>query len=250
MNNWNPDQYLKFKNEREKPYFDLIQPVRGRKFQNVLDVGCGTGNLTEKLKAEFQADTVTGLDPSPTMLAKARATTTGVTYIESRFEAFPESTTYDLILSNAAVQWMPDHPQVFAKLKRLMKPGGALLVQMPHNYGEPSHQFAMEEIAKFPEVNAAEAHSVESLTHYAKILFDLGFSEIDVREKVYLHPMERATQIADWTRGTFLTEFEKQMTSERFQDFVSRYEKRLTAHYGPGPCVFLFRRFLLAAQLV
>ncbi|MBX3019691.1 MAG: methyltransferase domain-containing protein [Bdellovibrionaceae bacterium] len=192
---------------------------------------------------------MTGVDPSPTMLAKARATTQGVTYVESSFEAFPEDQVYDLILSNAAIQWMPDHRAVFAKLRRLLAPGGALLVQMPHNYGEPSHRLAMEEIAGFPEVDAREAHAVEPLTHYAQILFDLGFGDIDVREKVYLHPMARATQVADWTRGTFLTEFEKQMTPERFQDFVARYEKRLTAHYGPGPCLFLFRRFLLGARL-
>lgn len=251
MNDWNPEQYLKFKNEREKPYADLIAGVRGRRFARVLDVGCGTGNLTAKLADEFGAARVLGVDPSASMLERARAANADprLEYVHGRFEDFPETERFDLILSNAAIQWMPDHPAVFAKLRRLLAPGGALLVQMPHNYGEPSHRLAHETACEFPEIDPTEAHAVEPLTVYARLLFEQGFTDIDVREKVYLHPMESATKIADWTRGTFLTEFEKQLTPERFREFVARYEARLTALYGPGPCLFLFRRFLLGAAL-
>lgn len=249
MTTWNPEQYLKFKSEREKPFTDLIAPYAGQKFSRILDVGCGTGNLTEKLWDVFQAESVTGVDASAEMLARATANgATKTQYVSSRFEDFRASERFDLIFSNAAIQWMPDQPAVFRHLHSLLSPGGVLLIQMPNNGQEASHRLVRECLRHEPAVKWDEGPGVRELTFYAKTLFELGFGDIDVREKIYLHPMPSARSIAEWTRGTFLLDVERQLAPEHFARFLRDYEERLTAHYGTGPCLFLFRRFLLGAR--
>src|SRR5262249_52228670 len=145
---WDPQQYERFRSERKQPFLDLLALVQPRPGMRVVDLGCGTGDLTVELHRTLQARETLGLDSSSSMLAKAPAEP-GVRFAEGDIERF-RGGPFDLIFSNAALHWVPDHPALLKRLTAALAPGGQLAVQMPANEEHASHQTAVE-VAKSHE---------------------------------------------------------------------------------------------------
>src|SRR3954468_14793655 len=149
---WNPAQYGKFAAERAQPFWDLAALVeRDRPIRRAVDLGCGPGDLTAALADQLALSATTGVDSSPAMLADAAGhSRAGLRYAEGDIARWTSRGDLDLVFSNAALQWVPDHQGVVARWWAGLAPGGQLAVQIPANAGHPSHRVAAEVAATEP----------------------------------------------------------------------------------------------------
>ena len=247
---WNPDQYERFKAQRRQPFDDLLGLVRAVPGGRVVDLGCGTGELTAELHRSVGAAETVGVDSSTAMISRASPFAgSGVRFEAGAIESFPPAgETYDVVFANAALQWVPGHRVLLPRLAGALRPGGQLAVQVPANFDHPSHTVAL---AVGREFGAAPAHSTEAVLapeEYAAILHSLGFAEQRVRLEVYGHPMASSADVVEWVKGTLLTDYERQLGPDRFASFLEEYRSRLLAVLGDGPYFYAFKRILFWAQ--
>ena len=251
---WNPDLYGKFRSERARPFHDLAALIAPAKAPRVLDLGCGPGELTRLLHERLGARETVGLDGSPRMLERAAShATPGLIFTLGELTSPPPG-PFDVIFSNAALHWAPDHEELLGRLAALLAPGGQLAIQLPANEAEPSHLVARE-VARELEHAAAlggfvRISPVLSPEAYARALHRLGFAEQRVRAEIYSHPLESREDVVDWVRGTTLTAYESRLTPDAFGRFLARYRERLFAQLpDERPFLFTFRRILMWARL-
>jgi len=250
---WNPDRYDRFRHERSAPFFDLLAEIRRRPAMRVVDLGCGTGRLTRHLHRTLQAKDTVGIDSSAAMLAdSAHFTTPGLRFERHDVAAWTPSGTYDLIFSNAALQWVDlSHEALFTRLTEALAPAGQLAVQVPANYDHPSHTLATEiaRTAPFREALGGYEHSAERVLvpeTYAALLARLGYREQRVRLEVYGHWLGEAADVVRWVEGTLLTSYERRLGPSLFDDFRARYRTALVERLGPSrPHFFPFKRILI-----
>jgi trans-aconitate 2-methyltransferase len=157
-----------------------------------------------------------------------------------------------VVFSNAALQWVPDHRALFARLADALTPGGVLAVQMPANHDHPSHTIASE-VAREPDFAAelggyTRESPVMAPEEYSQLLHDLGFARQHVRMQVYGHVLDSSADVVEWTRGTLLTDYEARMSAALFGAFLERYRERLRGTLGDGrPFFYAFKRILMRA---
>jgi len=248
---WNPSQYHRFRDERRRPFEDLLSLVRPVPGGSVIDLGCGTGELTMEVHRELSASSTLGIDSSINMLEVAKKLQTD----EVRFdlcdvESLKSDRAYDVIFSNAALHWVADHPALIGRLSGMLRPGGQLAIQMPANYDQPSHVAARVVASSSPFRQALHGyhhpeHVLEPV-EYSRILFAEGFADQHVRMQVYAHVLEDVSQIGEWTRGTLLTDYQKRMPGPLFEEFVSRYKEEVAKRVGNArPSFFPYKRILI-----
>ena len=191
---WDPDQYSKFAAERAKPFVDLLAMVEPVPGGDVIDLGCGTGELTARLHAHTKAATTIGLDTSEAMLAKARPLAgNGLRFELGDIGRFGTERSFDVVFANASLHWVPDHPRLVGQLAAGLRPGGQLAAQVPANTDHPSHAVAFEVATEAPFLEhmgadpLAGAHAVCAPEQYAELLDGIGFSDQHVRLQVYGH---------------------------------------------------------------
>jgi len=244
---WNPNQYERFKSERRQPFDDLVALVEKRPRMRVVDLGCGTGELTRDLHNHLGAEETIGIDNSETMLLKSSAFGNEMLRFEQGdIEAFIADRPFDLIFSNAALHWVNDHPTLFRKLAGCLAPHGQLAIQMPANETHASHRVAAEVASDF---GIQPRHSpILAPEAYASLLYDLGASRQHVRLQIYGHVLPSSADVVEWVKGTLLTDYERQLDKNRFADFVTRYRDRLAQTIGDhAPYFYTYRRVLISA---
>src|SRR5512147_2680235 len=185
---WDPNQYHKFQAQRSAPFFDLLALVDVRPNLKVIDLGCGTGELTRQLADKLPKSDVTGLDSSPQMLEKAASfSRPGLVFTQGDQSQLTGS--WDLIFSNAALQWSENHAELIPFLYRSLALGGQIAVQVPSNHNHISHQLYRETAGEEPFrsiLNGFQRYApVLSIDEYARLLFECGAEDILVFEKVY-----------------------------------------------------------------
>src|SRR6185312_12394756 len=139
MAEWNASQYLKFEDERTRPARDLLAQVPLSEVRRFADLGCGPGNSTELITARYPQAKALGVDNDPDMLKNARKRLPGIEVEDSDISAWNPTGKFDLLYSNATLQWVPSHRALLPRLMGLLEPGGVLAIQMPDNLGQPSH---------------------------------------------------------------------------------------------------------------
>ena len=249
---WNPERYDRFRDERRRPFFDLLALVRPRPGMRVVDLGCGSGELTAELHRHVRAADTLGLDSSAAMLAKSDAfAADGLRFARGDIADFGAGATYDLVFSNAALHWLSDHATLFARLTAALAPGGQLAVQMPANFDHPSHTVAAEVAAEpiFRDALGGRAHAASNVRapeEYARILDRLGYAEQHVRLQVYGPHLASREEVVAWTSGTLLTDYERRLSPDDYARFVARYRERLMPRLeDTRPYFFTFKRLLL-----
>ena len=252
---WDPKRYEQFKAERAAPFDDLLRLVRVRPGLRAVDLGCGTGELTRRLADALPESDVLGIDSSPEMLARAEEQARpGL-----RFELLPIEGVdgeWDLVFSNAALQWVADHRSLVPRLCALLAPGGQLVVQMPSNFSHPTHRLIDELAGQEPFRSALKGWGLDwsrtrpvlSIDEYADLLHGCGAADIVVFEKVYPHVLPDADALADWMSGTALVPYFERLPQDLREQFMSRYRERLRARFPSRPVFYGFRRTLFSAM--
>jgi trans-aconitate 2-methyltransferase len=255
---WNPDQYERFHAERRQPFDDLVAlcvPVPGGR---VVDLGCGTGNLTVELHEHMQAAETVGIDSSEAMLARAQANygyVAGLTFATGDIGTWLGQ-DLDLVFANASLHWVDDHLNLLARMRTALGEGGQLAFQVPSNFRHPSHLLARQVANESPFIDALEddppddrGRFVLSPEIYADLLYELGARKQVVRMEVYGHELSSTVDVVEWVMGTLLTPYRIRLTPELFTAFVDRYRERLLEELGERePYFYGFRRILCWAR--
>lgn len=249
---WDPDQYNRFAQQREQPFWDLAHLIHEVPDARVVDLGCGDGRLTALLGAQLNALSVTGIDSSLAMIEAASAhANLSTQFALADIGTWQEPNSYDVIFANASLQWVPDHPSVLARWTDSLRDVGQLAVQVPANADHPSHVVAASVAAEMLSnpVPDAVAENVLAPERYATILDELGFDEQHVRLQVYAHRLTSTSEVVEWVKGTTLTRFKQALGEEGFEQFVSRYRIRLLEELGDqSPYLYPFKRILMWAR--
>jgi trans-aconitate 2-methyltransferase len=249
---WDPDQYERFKAERARPFWDLLALVQPCPGGRVVDLGCGTGELTKELHRHLEASETVGIDSSPAMLERARPFAGDGLRFEQGDIAIWEPAPYDLVFSNAALHWLPDHRRLLARLTRAIPARGQLAVQVPANTDHPSHTVGVAVAGEAPFADALAADPppdsgtrVLAPEDYAVLLDELGFGDQQVRLQVYPHHLASSGDVVEWVKGTALTFFRARLSDELYDLFLERYRRRLLEVIGDRrPYLYTFKRIL------
>jgi trans-aconitate 2-methyltransferase len=257
---WDPVQYGQFRAERRQPFCDLLALVRPKPQMRVVDLGCGPGELTDELHRRLGARETVGIDSSQAMLEEAETRSgEGLSFRRQDIADFADPANidgqakYDLIFSNAALHWVPDHRRLFTRLTTALADYGQLAIQVPANFDHISHETAREiaEESPFREALGGYAHSrfVLEPEDYASLLEELRYRDQRVRLHVYPHRLASKEEVVEWLKGSLLTAYARLLSDEMFRDFLEQYRERLLPRLSDArPFLFTFKRILVWAE--
>lgn len=247
---WDPNQYHKFQAQRSAPFFDLLALVNVRPNVKVVDLGCGTGELTRQLADSLPSSDVTGLDSSPEMLGKA-SSFSSLSLRFARGDQARLTGKWDLIFSNAALQWSENHSELIPQLYAKLKPGGQIAVQVPSNHNHISHQLIRETASEEPFRSILGGFvryaPVLTIDQYAQLLFDCGSENIVVFEKVYPHILENSDAVVEWVSGTACVPYFEKLGDHK-ESFLTAIRQKIQKALPQSPVFYPFRRTFFSAH--
>jgi trans-aconitate 2-methyltransferase len=250
---WNPDRYLAFADHRTRPATDLLARVALDAPARVADLGCGPGNSTALLVERWPDAAMVGIDSSAEMLVKARASGVPATWALADIAEWTPAAPFDVLFSNAALQWLPDHATLLPRLLDHVGPGGVLAVQMPRNFAAPSHILLREVAAAGPWSERLQPlippEPVGAPAWYYDLLVP-GAARLDIWETEYLQVLEGDDPVLAWTRGTALRPVQAALDAGERAAFEAAYKQRLRTAYPKRPdgrTLFPFRRLFIVA---
>lgn len=251
---WDPSQYLKFAGERLRPALDLLSRIPATAPESIVDLGCGTGNLTPLILQRWPQAKLTGVDSSPEMLAKARAEHPEATFVEADVATWSPARQVDLIYSNAALHWVGNHDAVIPGLLSKVKPGGWLAIQMPNNFAAASHSCVNDAIEQGPWRAQLEPHlhrqPVADPRHYWRLLHT-KCDTLEIWNSEYLQVLTGDNPVAEFIKGSWLMQFLVRLAEPQLTAFENDYRVRIKAAYpaeADGHTLFPFRRLFILAQ--
>ncbi|MDR3509039.1 MAG: methyltransferase domain-containing protein [Caulobacteraceae bacterium] len=256
MPSWDPDIYERYKTYRDRPALDLLLQIPsdlGPK--QIWDLGCGTGEHAALLAARHPEAKAHGLDSSPDMLAAARRRAARVEWIQGDISVFAPDIAPDLIYTNAALQWLPDHQTLFPRLAASLAQGGVLACQMPQSFDQPWHRALRDLAAEGPWRSRLEGirgvRPVADPSQYYDWLSGLC-AEIDIWSTTYLHVLEGDDPVVDWMRGTGLRPYLDALPdSVEREAFLEAYRQTIAAAVptrADGVTLFPFPRLFIIAR--
>jgi len=246
---WDAGQYLRFGDERSRPFFDLLARVGATDPRYVADLGCGPGNLTAVLARRWPGAEVVGVDNSAQMITAATdsAAAGNVSFVLGDVRDWQPGRPADVLICNAVLQWVPGHQELLIRWADLLAPGGWLAFQLPGNFDQPSHAIVREMaeserwrgLLKEAELNRQAGDPGE----YAELLARPGY-EVDAWETSYLHILPGENPVLEWTKGSTLRPVLSALDAEQAGAFLREYGERVRAAYHPHSfgTVFPFRR--------
>lgn len=254
MPSWDANQYSVFLDDRTRPARDLLARVELDGPQRVLDVGCGPGNSTALLCDRLPQAEVVGLDSFLEMLARARQELPEVEFVEADLRDWVSEAPFDVVYSNATLQWVDDHPKVFSRISSWVALGGTLAVQMPANFGAPSHRL-LRALANSPRWaerldGVLREDPVDSAEFYHRLLSGRG-RRVDIWTTEYLQTLTGDDAVLEWVRGTALRPVLDTLAGEEAEEFVAAYAASLREAYPPeedGSTLFPFRRIFIVVS--
>jgi trans-aconitate 2-methyltransferase len=248
---WDPDRYLTFADERGRPFLELVARIAADAPARVVDLGCGAGNLTVLLARRWPQAQVVGVDSSSEMIAAAPVDE-GVEVTVGDLSTWTPSVPVDVLVSNAALQWVPGHLELLPRLVDGVAPGGWLAFQVPGNFDEPSHTIRRDLAAEAPYAEhtaGVAAPSAHSAARYLKALRGLG-CEVDAWETTYLHVLHGEDPVFTWVSGTGARPTLQALPDDLCPAFEEEFKRRLREAYPEqdGAVVLPFRRVFVVAR--
>jgi trans-aconitate 2-methyltransferase len=249
---WNPGQYLKYGGHRLRPSIDLLARVDAENPETVFDLGCGPGNSTRLLADRWPEARITGVDNSVDMLEKAAADLPDLQWVEADLNGWSPESPADVIFSNAALHWLDDHGALFPKLLEHLNPGGVLAVQMPGNYGAPSHMLIFGAAEPWMDKigPAMRPNPVEDLPFYYDALAPVA-DHLDIWETSYTQELDGDNAAAEWIKGSALKPLLDVLDEDEAHDFFAAYSALAGKAYpkrADGKTLYPFRRVFIVAK--
>jgi trans-aconitate 2-methyltransferase len=256
---WDPGVYLTFGDQRLRPALELLERIPLTSPASIVDLGCGTGQVTRMLGERWPSASVVGLDNSREMLARAAAEPGRVEWIEGDIAEWRPSEPVDLMYSNAALHWVDDHPTLFARLVGFLKPGGCLAIQMPLSFDLPSHRLMRDTLdaggpggsrlgSEDLRLSVARRWVADPETYFA--LLNALAGALDIWQTEYLQVLEGDDPVLAWVTGTGLRPILNGLDDRERPLFLAEYRKRLRQAYPPltdGRTLYPFRRLFIVA---
>lgn len=236
---WDPAQYGKFTDERGRPFMDLVARIEADAPRRVVDLGCGPGNLTALLAQRWPGAAVEGIDSSPEMIESAAAVP-GASFRVGDIESWQPSPDTDVVISNAAFQWVPSHRSLLRSWAAALPSGAWLAWQVPGNFDQPSHALMRALAASprwAPQLGGVLRHGnpVDPASEYAAMLLDLGWA-VDAWETTYVHVLSGPDPVLEWVRGTGLRPALSALPDDAERaEFEAAYAAALRTAYPPCP---------------
>ncbi|APW37094.1 trans-aconitate 2-methyltransferase [Rhodoferax koreense] len=252
---WSARQYSSFEQERTRPVRDLVAALQVEHVRSAVDIGCGPGNSTEVLARRYPGAVVTGMDSSDDMVAAARERLPALRFEVADIASWQPPQSYDVILANASLQWLPDHARLYPRLVAQLAPGGSLAVQTPDNLEEPAHRLMREVAADGPwsaKIGGLEHPPRHSAEFYYALLRPVC-SQVDVWRTTYFHPLKGgAAAVVEWFKGTALRPYVAPLDADEKAAFLARYLEAIAKAYPAlpdGTVLLPFPRlFILASR--
>jgi trans-aconitate 2-methyltransferase len=253
VSDWNPSNYLRFADYRTRPASELASRVRVTAPQRVIDLGCGPGNSTQVLRDRWPDACVLGFDSSPDMIAAAREGYPDDTWELGDIGEWSSDERFDVVFSNAALQWVSDHTSLVPRLFGQVAAGGAFAFQIPSRTFS-AIQDLIDEVAgdaawaSFMQA-AKSALTIEEPEVYYDLLAPLA-NGVDMWETIYHQVMESPDAIVEWISSTGLRPYLDALDETAQRRFVSRLVERVRASYpqrSDGMVLFPFRRISVIA---
>jgi trans-aconitate 2-methyltransferase len=254
MGSWDPGEYMRFGDERTRPSIDLVSRIAAENPASVIDLGCGPGNSTRVLQQRWPCARVTGLDSSAQMIGTAGEEHPDGDWILSPIEDWSPAQAFDVVFSNAALQWLPGHGPLVERLFGHVLPGGALAFQIPSaDYALVRtliHDIALDGPWAPRMAGPLGALTMESPSFYYDHLAPAARA-LDIWETEYIHVMDSPSAIVGWIASTGLRPFLDVLESEGESDeFVARLQERVRQSYPTrtdGRVLFPFKRTFVIA---
>jgi len=253
---WDPDQYQRFGDERSRPFFDLVGRIGAEAPRVVADLGCGPGTLTAALARRWPGAEVRGIDSSPEMIEAALARPAGdrerLSFALGDVRDWQPDGDVDVIVSNAVLQWVPDHLSVLSRWAGFLRPGGWLAFQVPGNFDQPSHRElrALAAAGRWRGLLAGVRLNRQAgePAEYADRLARAGFA-VDAWETTYLHVLHGDDPVVDWYKGTGLRPVIAALPPGLAGEFLADFRARMSEAYPAAPygTLFPFRRVFVVA---
>lgn len=249
---WDALTYERYVDERARPFRDLLARVGATSPAQVVDLGCGTGSGLAMTATRWPSARLVGVDSSADMLVAAAselADLPDVTLIRSQAQAWVPPKAVDVLVSNALLQWIPDHVELLARMTGWLAPDGWLAVQVPGNFDAPSHTL-LRELADSPQWTdrlgglLRGGDSILEPAGYLQILDAAGLT-VDAWETTYLHVLTGPDPVLRWTSGTALRPVLAVLNDVETATFSDQYAELLRAAYpadDAGRVLFPFRR--------
>src|SRR6218665_1681617 len=248
---WNPEVYNKFKNVRNQPFFDLAEFISPENMQTAIDLGCGTGEQTALLSERFKQAVFLGIDASEEMLSKSKIFQNEKLRFEklTTEEMIASGQKWDLVFSNAALQWSDDHEKLFPELIGLVNENGQFAVQMPVQPDNILNQILLELAQEEPYSGFLSGWKRESpllcMDDYAQIMFDGGLQDLQIIQKVYPIVADNHQTLYEFISGSALIPYIEKLQAAERALFIAEFKKRISAKFPKLPCIYAFKRLLL-----
>jgi trans-aconitate 2-methyltransferase len=254
---WDPGQYLRYADERARPFFDLLSRVQAADPRYVADLGCGPGNLTAVLADRWPGAEVVGVDNSPEMISAAQAQAgqrQSPRFALADLRDWKPERPVDVLVSNAVLQWVPGHLDVVRQWPGLLAPGGWLAFQLPGNFDQPTHAILLDLVTSdrwAPLLTGVSLNrQAADPVGYLDALAGAGCS-VDAWESTYLHVLHGEDPVVQWYRGTGLRPVLAALEPGQAEQFLTDYSKRIAAAYPAASygTVLPFRRVFVVARV-
>lgn len=252
MFGWDPETYERFLKERTQPSIDLAAKIPLSEPKSIIDIGCGPGNSTRVLKERFPNARVIGADSSAEMVAKAREGGGEFIQLDASRELRTLGEKFDVVFSNACIQWVPDHPVLLRNMMNLLNEGGVLAVQTPMNYEEPIHQIISRLVQSEKWRGKFDSPRIFynlKPSEYFDILAEIA-SDFTMWHTIYCHRMPSHDSIIDWYKGTGLRPYLAALSETDAAEFEAEVYGEVVKEYPVqknGEIIFRFPRFFFIA---
>ena len=255
MKDWNSSLYLKFKKERTQPSVDLVKRIDIVNPKKIIDIGCGPGNSTKVLADRFPNAEILGVDYSDDMLKKAKLNHPDIDF--KKFDACEKSwdldTDYDIVFSNACIQWIPDHRELLPKMMGLLKDGGVMAVQIPLQRSQPVHHI-VKSVAKSAKWSGKfdfeRPFYILDEGEYFDILSEIS-KDFTMWQTTYYHRLCSHQDIVEWYKSTGMKPYLDVLDDQDKNEFISDIYSELIKEYKVqqnGEIIFKFPRLFFIAK--
>lgn len=248
---WDPTIYNQFKNVRFLPFFDLSEMIHDNSNMKAVDLGCGTGEQTALLVDKFPTAHFVGIDSSLEMLAKASPRASDrLQFIHTTTEEFlKKQEQWDLIFSNAALQWSDHHTELFPALISKLNPRGQFAVQMPYQpeniLNKLLSDLAEQEPYKTQLQGWNRPSSVLTIDAYAQLLFDNGLTDLKISQRIYPIVAESHEKLYEFIAGSALIPYLERLNDIDKHSFIQAFKDLIASYFTSLPALYAFKRILL-----